>query len=74
MASDAAFAHQGHDHGTMPGMHEMAVTVTAIDHKTGIVNVSAGDMKLTVHFPPTSLAEVKEGDKITLHLGFTKTP
>jgi Cu/Ag efflux protein CusF len=52
----------------------MAVTVTAIDHKTGIVNVSAGDMKLTVHFPPTSLAEVKEGDKITLHLSFTKTP
>ena len=58
--------------GNMMGMHMMPATVTAIDTKTGLVNVSAGNMALKLHFPPASLAALKEGDKITLHLGFSK--
>lgn len=58
--------------GNMMGMHMMPATVTAIDSKTGLVDVTAGSMALKVHFPPTSLAALKAGDKITLHLGFDK--
>jgi hypothetical protein len=57
---------------TMDGMHMMPATVTAIDSATGLTDVDAGGMKLRLHFPPAALANIKAGDKITLHLGFTK--
>lgn len=56
----------------MMGMHTMPATVSAVDAKTGIVDVSAGGMNLKLHFPPASLANVKAGDSITVHLAFTK--
>jgi predicted metal-binding membrane protein len=56
----------------MNGMHMMSATVTAIDNATGLTDVDAGGMKLRVHFPPASLAAIKVGDKITLHLAFSK--
>jgi hypothetical protein len=60
-------------HGNMMGsMHTMPATVTALDTNTGIVDVSTEGMSLKLHFPPASLANVKTGDKITLHLTFTK--
>ena len=58
--------------GNMMGTHMMPATVTAIDTKTGLVDVTAGNMALKLHFPTASLASLKEGDKITLHLGFSK--
>ena len=58
--------------GSMMGMHMMPATVNAIDTKTGLVDVTAGSTALKLHFPPASLASLKEGDKITLHLGFSK--
>jgi hypothetical protein len=78
-----AFAHEAKDcqgmdmnmsgMDNMVGMHEMSVVVKAIDLKTGLVDVDAGGMALKVHFPPSTLKEVKTGDKITLHLGFAKS-
>jgi hypothetical protein len=56
----------------MLGMHMMAATVTAVDVATGLTDVDAGGLKLRVYFPPASLAGIKAGDKITLHLSFTK--
>jgi hypothetical protein len=56
----------------MKGMHVMTVTVTALDAKTGLVDASAGNMALKLHFPPASLADVKAGDKLSVHLSFTK--
>lgn len=67
-----------HHHGMMKGMqgmqgmHTMPATVTATDPKTGTVDVTAGGMALKVHFPPPAMASLKEGDKITLHMGFSK--
>lgn len=58
--------------GRMKGMHVMAVTVTALDAKTGLVDASSGNMALKLHFPPASLADVKAGDKLSVHLSFTK--
>ena len=60
------------DHMNMTGMHMMPATVTGVDMNTGIVEATSEGMKLRLHFPPASLATVKAGDKITLHLGFTK--
>jgi len=54
------------------GMHTMSATVTAIDATTGLTDLDSGGMKLQLHFPTASLSGVKVGDKITLHLGFTK--
>jgi hypothetical protein len=59
--------------GRMLGMHVMAVTVTALDAKTGLVDATAGSMALKLHFPPASLAAVKVGDKLSVHMGFTKS-
>jgi len=58
--------------GNMMGMHMMPATITAIDARTGMVDVTAGSMALKLHFPPASLKDVKTGDRITLHLGFNK--
>jgi hypothetical protein len=56
----------------MDNMHTMPAKVDAIDPKTGLVDVASSGMKLKLHFPPASLADVNVGDTITLHLGFTK--
>jgi hypothetical protein len=53
-------------------MHAMPATVTSVDTTTGIVEVSSESMSLRVHFPPASVADLKAGDKITLHMGYTK--
>lgn len=54
------------------GLHTMPATVTATDPKSGTVDVAAGGMALRVHFPPAAMAELKAGDQITLHMGFSK--
>lgn len=56
----------------MMGMHAMPATVTSVDAKTGIVEVDSDGMNLKVHFPPSSEKDLKAGDKITLHMGFSK--
>lgn len=59
-------------HGNMMGMHKMPATVTAADAKTGMVDATTEGMALKVHFPPATMANLKAGDKITLHMGFSK--
>ena len=54
------------------GMHDMPATVTEVDHKTGMVDVESMNMKMKVHFPANTVADLKKGDKITLHLGYSK--
>jgi hypothetical protein len=58
--------------GPMLGQHMMPVTITAIDGKTGLVDVTTGSLALKLHFPPPALAGVKVGDKISVHLAFHK--
>lgn len=58
--------------GNMSGMHVIALTVTSLDSKTGLVEGSADGLALKLHFPPASLATIKPGDKLSVHLGFTK--
>lgn len=53
-------------------MHKMPATVTMVDAGTGKVGVNSGGMALTVHFPPKTVAGLKVGDKITLHMGYSQ--
>jgi len=76
-ASDAMGSmHGGHDmdamHKNMMGMHAMPATVGSVDKQTGVVDVDAGGMMLKVHFPPPAVANLQAGDKITLHMGYSK--
>lgn len=82
-SASSSMGHMGHmgdgamhdkmmKHNKNGSMHKMPATVTAVDAKTGIVEVTAGGMALKVHFPPASMANLKSGDKITLHMGFSK--
>ncbi len=61
-----------HHMDNMMGMHKMPATVTAADANTGIVDVDAGGMALKLHFPPAAVKALKAGDKITVHMGFSK--
>lgn len=58
--------------GPMLGQHMLPVTITAIDGKTGLVDATTGNFSLKLHFPPPALADVKVGDKISVHLAFHK--
>ena len=44
-----------------------------IDHTTGMLtlNTMEGDLKL--HFPPPTVQNLKEGDKITVHLSYSQS-
>ncbi|SEJ01143.1 hypothetical protein [Frateuria terrea] len=59
-------------HKNVMGMHAMPATVDSVDQKTGLVGVTSEGMSLKVHFPPSALANLKAGDKITVHMGFSK--
>ncbi len=56
--------------GDLMGTHKMTGTIEDIDKKSGVVDLKTevGDLKL--HFPPQSLNNVKEGDRIEVQLGF----
>ena len=82
MAPAPASSSMGHmTHGSMHhkmgramngSMHKMPATVTSVDTTSGIVEVNTAGMSLRVHFPPASVADLKAGDKITLHMGYSK--
>ena len=72
MHSDTHSMHKDMRKNMMGSMHMMPATVTAADTTTGVVDVMSGGMALKVHFPPKSMANLKVGDKITLHMGFSK--
>ena len=54
------------------GEHAMSGTVTDIDPQSGKLSLNTGVGELELHFPPQSLKDVKEGDELTVHLGFSK--
>jgi hypothetical protein len=64
--------HHKMHHDSNGSMHKMPATVTSVDTTTGIVEVNTAGMSLRVHFPPASVADLKAGDKITLHMGYSK--
>ncbi len=57
--------------GAILGNHAMPGTVTKVDHKSGMVDVTSMGMHMAVHFPPPTILHLKAGDKILLHLGYS---
>jgi len=66
--------HMQRMHGTqyVKGMHRMPATVTSADPATGLVKVDSAGMALVLHFPPPAMKDLKPGDKITLHMGYSQ--
>ena len=56
----------------MMGRNIVSVTVTALDTKTGLVEATSGSTSLKLQFAPASLAAVKVGDKLSVHMAFRK--
>lgn len=56
----------------MMGQHKMTGTVDKIDHAKGTLMLKTGMGDLALHFPPGSVKDLKDGDTITVELGFTK--
>lgn len=70
LAAAPAFAHK--DTPDLMGDHDMSGTVSKLDSKKGTFVLETGMGPLHLHFPPDVLKDVKNGDKITVHLGLTK--
>jgi hypothetical protein len=54
------------------GEHDMSGPIKSINHKNGVVVVKSGPSDLKLHFPPDAIKDLKKGDTITVHLGFSK--
>ena len=56
--------------GQLMGEHSMSGTVESVN-SNGMVHVKSEGMNLRLHFPQAS-QNLKKGDKITVHLGYSK--
>lgn len=56
----------------MMGMHKMTGTVDKIDHAKGTLTLKSGVADMMLHFPPSAIKDLKDGDTITVELGFAK--
>ncbi|MDQ2971740.1 MAG: hypothetical protein M3R20_01980 [Pseudomonadota bacterium] len=70
MSSQSNMSSSSMGSGSMMGQHDMSGTVTSVNSK-GITMVKTDDGILKVHFPDAS-QNLKKGDKITLHLSYSK--
>jgi hypothetical protein len=52
------------------GEHWMTGEVTKVDAKTGVIDVKTAEAPLILHFPPSSIKDLKAGDHIAVELGF----
>lgn len=59
-------------HHTWMAKHTMTGTVTSVDKTTGMVDVNADGKDLHLHFPASKLANLNQGDTITVRLAFRK--
>jgi hypothetical protein len=48
----------------------MTGEVTKVDAKTGGIDVKTAAAPLILHFPPTSIKDLKTGDHVAVQLGF----
>ena len=54
------------------GAQDLPVTVTAVNPSTGELEGRAGEAALKLYFPPSTLAQVKVGDRLSVHMSFTR--
>ncbi len=54
--------------GDFTGRHTMEGEVTRIDQNKGTVSVKTAEGTLDLHFPPSALANIKKGDRVSVEL------
>lgn len=61
-------------HGTcsMMGAHSMTGMVDKVDHAKGTLMLKHAASDMMLHFPPSAIRDIKNGDTITVRLGFEK--
>jgi hypothetical protein len=57
---------------TAGSSEEVSGTVAEIDHSTGALALASRGGTLKLHFPPSSISEIKQGDTITAWLAIEK--
>ena len=55
------------------GKHSMTGTITMIDHTTGMLTLKTSEGDLKLHFPPSTVQKLKQGDTITVHLSYSES-
>jgi hypothetical protein len=53
------------------GRHTMEGEVTKVDAKRGWVDVKTAEGSMKLHFPPSVLASVKKGHRVSVEIGMT---
>lgn len=69
-SSTGSMSSSSMSNGQLMGEHSMSGTVESVN-SNGMVHVKSEGMNLRLHFPNAS-QNLKKGDKITVHLGYTK--
>lgn len=54
------------------GEHHMDGTVTKVNHHTGFITVKTQEGSMRLHYPPKSIKDIKDGNKLRLYLGFSE--
>jgi hypothetical protein len=54
--------------GNLRGQHRMMGEVTKIDESKGSLTLKTDEGELDLHFPPTALRGIKEGDRVEVQL------
>jgi hypothetical protein len=55
------------------GEHHMDGTVTKVNHHTGFITVKTAEGAMHLHYPPKSIKNIKDGNRIRIYLGFSET-
>ena len=71
--SGGSSASAGASSSDMRGQHAMKGKVTDLDKEKGLMTLETGVGDLKLHFPPTSLQGVEQGDTLSIQLGFQKS-
>jgi hypothetical protein len=54
------------------GKHSMSGIITMIDHTTGMLSLKTPEGDLKLHFPPSTVQKLKEGQTITVYLSYSE--
>jgi hypothetical protein len=72
LVGPAFAAEPGHLEHPM-GQHIMSGTITKIDHQKGTLSIHTAEAPLDLHFPPSAIADLKVGDKVSVQLAISKS-
>jgi Cu/Ag efflux protein CusF len=73
LAAPLATGALAHDLKGAMGEHVMTGTITKIDHEKGTITLDTQAAPLALHFPPSALKDMKEGDRVAVEMSISRT-